>query len=105
MLLVVALLAVPACEPSTSQPGSTDRRVTPEEASAEVSMLLYERNLIADPEVHARMNECVLAVSRDGVPIDSAMRDFHNWLQEWADEHPDRLEAARSAARPYKPGR
>ena len=67
----------------------------PAEASARVSELLYGRNLIADPQVNARMNEYVLAVSRDGVPADSVMPEFHRWLEAWARDHPHRVAAAR----------
>ena len=57
--------------------------------------LLYRRNLIADPQVNAKMNEYVLAVSRDGVAVDSVMPEFHRWLAAWARAHPDRVAAAR----------
>ena len=67
----------------------------PAEASARVSELLYRQNLIADPQVNAEMNEYVLAVSRDGVSVDSVMPEFHRWLAAWARAHPDRVAAAR----------
>lgn len=67
----------------------------PAEASARVSELLYGRNLIVDPQVNAKMNEYVLAVSRDGVPADSVMPEFHRWLAAWARAHPDRVASAR----------
>lgn len=69
--------------------------LTPAEASARVSELLYGQNLVADPEVNAKMNEYVLAVSRDGVAVDSVMPGFHRWLAAWARTHPDRVAAAR----------
>ena len=72
-------------------------RLPPKEASARVSELLYDRNLIADPEVNARVNEYVLAVSRDGVPADSVMPELHQWLARWAEAHPDRVASARLA--------
>ena len=67
----------------------------PAGALARVSELLYGRNLIADPQVNAKMNEYVLAVSRDGVPADSVMPEFHRWLAGWVRAHPDRVAAAR----------
>jgi hypothetical protein len=63
----------------------------------QVSELLYGRNLIADPEVNARMNEYVLQVSRDGRSADSVIPEFHEWLAAWARDHPDRVAAARLA--------
>ena len=66
----------------------------PTEASVRVTELLYGQNLVADPQVNAKMNEYVLAVSRDGVPADSVMPEFHRWLAAWARAHPDRVAAA-----------
>lgn len=60
-----------------------------------VSELLYGQNLIGEPQVNAKMNEYVLAVSRDGVHADSVMPEFHWWLARWARAHPDRVAAAR----------
>ncbi|HEX6369796.1 MAG TPA: hypothetical protein VF006_12830 [Longimicrobium sp.] len=67
----------------------------PAEASARVTELLYGQNLIADPQVNAKMNEYVLAVSRDGVPADAVMPEFHRWLAGWTRARPDRVAAAR----------
>jgi hypothetical protein len=97
----LAALALAACGRGAPSLHRIDRSQNARAASAEVSRLLYERNLIADPEVHARMNAAVLAVSRDGVPAESVMVDFHEWLEKWTREHPDRVEAARVAARPF----
>lgn len=72
-----------------------DAALVPAEASARVSELLYRHNLVADPEVNAKMNEYVLAVSRDGVSVDSVMPAFHRWLVAWLRDHPGRAEAAR----------
>ena len=72
-----------------------DELLAPADASARVSELLYGRNLIADPQVNAKMNEYVLAVSRDGIPADSVMPEFHRWLDAWVRAHPDRAAAAR----------
>jgi hypothetical protein len=101
----LAALAFAACGRSAPSLHRMDRPQGARAASDEVSRLLYERNMIADPEVHARMNAAVLAVSRDGVPTDSVMVDFNHWLVRWAREHPDRVEAARAAARPFSSGR
>lgn len=81
-------------------PGQENRALSPEEASARVSELLYSRNLITDPEVSRKMNEYVLAMSRDGVPSDSVMPDAARWLDAWARAHPDRVAAARLASGP-----
>lgn len=75
-----------------------DELLAPADASAAVSELLYGRNLVADPQVNAKMNEYVLAVSRDGAPADSVMPEFHRWLAGWARAHPDRVAAARLEA-------
>jgi hypothetical protein len=74
------------------------RLLPPAEASRQESGLLYGRNLIADPEVNARMNEYVLQVSRDGRSADSVMPEFHQWLASWARDHPDRVNDARVAS-------
>lgn len=90
---VAALLALTAC---TDGGGRREAEVLPPaEASARVSELLYGQNLIADPEVNAKMNEYVLAVSRDGVPVDSVMPEFHRWLSQWARKNSDRVAAVR----------
>jgi hypothetical protein len=94
LAMLVALTGV-ACRGEGK--GSPSRLLPPAEASRQVSDLLYRRNLIADPEVNARMNEYVLQVSRDGRSIDSVMPDFHRWLAAWARDHPDRATAARLA--------
>ncbi|HEX6372877.1 MAG TPA: hypothetical protein VF006_28400 [Longimicrobium sp.] len=64
--------------------------------------MLYERNLIADPEVGAKMNEYVLQVSRDGIRADSVMLAFHRWLVRWMAEHPERVDSAWAAPAPYR---
>jgi len=69
-------------------------------ASAGVSRYLYEMNLLSDPEVNAKNNEFVLAVTRDHVDHDVVMPAFYDWLSRWAREHPDRVRAAREAGRP-----
>jgi hypothetical protein len=92
LLACVAWLAVSGCQGSAN--GEVAGRLSPEEASARVSELLYGRNLIADPEVNAKVNEYVLAVSRDGVRADSVMPELHTWLAAWAERHPDRVAAA-----------
>ncbi|HKP77469.1 MAG TPA: hypothetical protein VJT67_18200 [Longimicrobiaceae bacterium] len=91
LLAGIVWLAVAGCE--GRREGAV--RLAPEEASERVSELLYERNLIADPEVNAKVNQYVLAVSRDGVPADSVMPELHQWLAAWARAHPDRVASAR----------
>lgn len=89
------MLVLAGCAGEAREAGR--ERLPPSEASARVTDLLYGRNLIADPQVNAKMNEYVLAVSRDGVPADSVMPEFHRWLAAWARDHPDRVAAARLA--------
>lgn len=93
-LAIVVLLAAAACGRNEPQ------LLSPAQATAAVSDLLYRDNLITDPEVNARMNEYVLQVSRDGKPADAVMPVFHRWLAEWAREHPDRVASARAGRRP-----
>jgi hypothetical protein len=82
--------------------GTEPELLAPAAASAAVSEMLYEKNLISDPLVGAKLNEYVLRVSRDGVPTDSVMPQFHRWLASWAAEHPDRVAAAWVASSPYR---
>lgn len=93
LLRVLALLAIAGCAGEEREAGR--ETLPPAQASARVTELLYRRNLIADPQVNAKMNEYVLAVSRDGVAVDSVMPEFHRWLAAWARAHPDRVAAAR----------
>lgn len=65
--------------------------------------MLYERNLISEPEVNAKMNEVLLRISREKVPADSVMPEFYAWLDQWASDHPDRVAAARLAGGAYSP--
>jgi hypothetical protein len=94
-LAILVVLAGPGCRGEGQ--GGESRSLPPAEATRQVSDLLYRRNLIADPEVNAKMNEYVLQVSRDGRSADSVMPDFHRWLSQWAHEHADRVAAARLA--------
>lgn len=93
VLRVLALLVLAGCAGEEREAGG--ETLPPAEASARVTELLYGRNLIADPQVNAKMNEYVLAVSRDGVPADSVIPEFYRWLAAWARAHPDRAAAAR----------
>lgn len=93
---VLGVLGAPmisACAGEAS--GRDGGRLPPAEASARVSEMLYGQNLISQPQVNARMNEYVLAVSRDGVPADSVMPEFHRWLVEWVRVNPNLVDAAR----------
>jgi hypothetical protein len=80
---------------------SDQKSLLPDPVSAEVSKLLYERNLISDPEVNRKMNDVVLQISRDGVAPQSAMPLFFRWLEDWASKHPAQVEAARLAGGAY----
>lgn len=98
--VVRAAVCLVLCGCSGEGRGGQAELLPPADASARVSELLYGQNLIADPQVNAKMNEYVLAVSRDGVPADSVMTEFHRWLVKWARTYPDRVAAAR-----LQPGR
>lgn len=93
ILSVLGALMISACAGEAS--GRDGEMLPPGEASARVSEMLYGQNLISDSQVNAKMNEYVLAVSRDGVPADSVMPEFHRWLVEWVRVHPNLVEAAR----------
>lgn len=90
---LAACLVLTGC--AAEGPTGEDELLAPADASARVSELLYGRNLVADPQVNAKMNEYILAVSRDGIHIDSVMPEFHRWLSDWARAHPERVAAAR----------
>ena len=90
---VLGLLVLAGCAGEGGKAGG--ETLPPAEASARVTELLYGQNLVADPQVNAKMNEYVLAVSRDGAPADSVLPEFHRWLEAWARTHPDRVAAAR----------
>jgi len=90
---VLAFLALSGC---AGDGGARDEQtLSPAEASVRVSELLYQQNLITYRQVNEKMNEYVLAVSRDGVPADSVMPGFHRWLEAWTRTHPHSVAAAR----------
>lgn len=93
VLGVLGAVMASACAGEAS--GRDGEMLPPVEASARVSEMLYGQNLISDPQVNAKMNEYVLAVSRDGLPADSVMPEFHHWLVEWVRVHPNLVQAAR----------
>ena len=70
------------------------RRPSKQAAEREVGALLYERNLIADPGVNAKVRGVALDVAQGRVSGDSALAELRPWLQEWVRSHPD--EAARA---------
>lgn len=72
-----------------------------EETSEAIAKLLYDQNLISNPEVNRKMNEVVVRISRDGASQDSAMSTFHHWLDEWTATHPLQVEEARLAGGGY----
>jgi hypothetical protein len=100
---VMMLLGAAACGRDAVPAGCMEGRISREAVSEAVSTLLYERNLIVDPEVHARMNEYILSASRDRIPADTVLVQFHTWLLGWVRDHPDRVEAARVAGGPSHP--
>lgn len=94
--IVLSLLA--ACERDHAEPGRA------EPAGARVGEMLYRDGLMAVPEVNARMREAVLAIDRDGLPADSVLSAFRDWLVKWSAENPDRMVRARSSLPPGEPG-
>lgn len=75
--------------------GPTTTPVSREDATARVGHLLYSENIIADPEVSARVRESIAAVDRDGVPADSILPQLHAWIERWVRNNPDRVQRAR----------
>lgn len=71
---------------------------------AQLGEMLYRDGLMAVPEVNVRMREAVLAIDRDGLPADSVLGAFRDWLVVWAVEHPDRMVSARNSLPPGAPG-
>lgn len=80
MLGVLVLAGATAC-------GSG--RPSKQAAEREVGALLYERNLIAAPEVNAKVRDLALHVGQGRVSGDSALAELRPWLQEWVRSHPD----------------
>lgn len=106
----IVTLGLGGCAPGNDRENGTRKStharneralVTPEQASVGVRDLLYERNLIRDPEVNRKMKEAVLRIAQDGAPSDSVMPDLHRWLEDWAATHPAQVEAARLAGGGY----
>jgi hypothetical protein len=69
-------------------------RPSTQAAEREVGGLLYERNLIAAPEVNAKVRDLALDVGQGRVSEDSALAELRPWLQAWVRSHSD--EAARA---------
>lgn len=69
----------------------------PAAASAEIDQMLYQENLIRDPEVSEAAREAILRVTRDPAVRDTVMPAFHRWLEDWAATHPAEAKAARLA--------
>jgi hypothetical protein len=84
------LLCLAACGPAGPPPA-----VSREAAAARVGERLYAENLIADPEVAARVRRAVAAIDRDGAAPDSVLPGLHGWLEGWVARHPDRAARAR----------
>lgn len=106
----IATLGLGGCAPGSDRENGTRKSTharneralaTPEQALIGVRELLYERNLIRDPEVNQKMKEAVLRIAEDGSPSDSVMPDLHRWLEDWAATHPAQVEAARLAGGGY----
>jgi hypothetical protein len=106
----IVALGLGGCAPGNDRENGTlmstrtgDERAlaTPEQAVIGVRKLLYEQNLIRDPEVNRKMKEAVLRITRDGAPSDSVMPDLYRWLEDWTATHPAEIEAARLAGGGY----
>jgi hypothetical protein len=106
----IVILGLGGCAPGNDRENGTrmstharnERALaTPEQASIGVRKLLYERNLIDDPEVNRKMKEAVLRIAHDGAPSDSVMPDLYRWLEDWAATHPAQVDAARLAGGGY----
>jgi hypothetical protein len=69
-------------------------------AAARVGDLLYGANLIADPQVNAKVGHYITQVDRDGASPASVLRELQPWLEEWVRRHPDRVARARLMPRP-----
>ncbi|HEX8361362.1 MAG TPA: hypothetical protein VF613_14710 [Longimicrobium sp.] len=65
--------------------------------------MLYEQNLVSDPEVNRKMNQAALRIVEDGVPPESEIPLLLRWLEQWVATHPAQVEAARLAGGPYSP--
>jgi hypothetical protein len=93
ILPVLLALAAGACTREA-------KKELPRPAAARVRDLLYGANLIADPQVNAKVGHYITQVDRDGASPDSVLRELQPWLDEWARGHPDRLARARLMPRP-----
>lgn len=87
-MLAVVLVAAAGC----SQENEQHPRAA---AEARVGRRLYAENLLADPEVGARVRAAVHAIEREEVPADSALTALDAWLGEWVARHPERAARAR----------
>ncbi len=97
--VAAAFLAAACGTPETRQDASLPPRV----AAAQISNLLYQEGLIADPAVNARVNEYV-AASRGGARArDSAVVEFRRWIGDWVAANPEKVAAARRAGGVYLP--
>jgi hypothetical protein len=65
------------------------------EAAGRVGHLLYEQNLISDPEVNAKLMDYAGEVGGEGIPADSVLPELHRWLESWVAAHPGRVARAR----------
>ncbi len=107
------VLALAACDAGGGQEVSGEGRAistldqppnTPlSRVSSEVARMLYEQNLISNPEVNREMNRAALRITKEGASPESVMPIFLRWLERWAATHPAQVEAARLAGSSYTP--
>lgn len=96
MMRRVTLLVLLACSPGCdSQPQSHQRP-----APTRVGELLYKDNLIADPEVSAKMGEFVVRIDSAGALPESVLPELQAWLETWIAAHPERAARARMMPKP-----
>jgi hypothetical protein len=95
-LVLIALAVAAGCRGGGSERGEG----SVQEQHARVRALLHDEGLVGDPEVQAKMSETVVRIRRRELSREAAYREFREWLEAWAREHPARAEAARERVRP-----
>jgi hypothetical protein len=94
LTLLVLLTVSAGCDPRSS----AHQRPAP----TRVGELLYAENLIADPEVSAKMAEFVVRIDSAGALPESVLPEVQAWLEAWTAAHPERAARARMMPRPSR---